>query len=161
MYGEGNYALAAVKEVSVTQSFLGLKEEDKKCQNLESLEDCSTRSYLQTIRSDQTDRTILWYFSRKIGCRPFSLGYDENVPHCSPAQLAQLSSIAEMERTGGDCLVPCEGIFADVKKVPLQEHFDQNYWDLLEEYERYRNFNMTDIKFSNYLGCQYTVDCRI
>ena len=58
MYGEGNYALTAVKEVSVTQSFLGLKEEDKKCQNLESLEDCSTRSYLQSIRSDQTDRTI-------------------------------------------------------------------------------------------------------
>ena len=52
MYGEGNYALTAVKEVSVTKSFLGLSSEDKKCQNLESLEDCSTRSYLQSIRSD-------------------------------------------------------------------------------------------------------------
>ena len=58
MYGEGNYALTAVKEVSVTQSFLGLSSEDKKCQNLESLEDCSTRSYLQSIRSDLTSRTI-------------------------------------------------------------------------------------------------------
>ena len=58
MYGEGNYALTAVKEVSVTQSFLSLKSEDKKCQNLESLEDCSTRSYLLSIRSDQTDGSI-------------------------------------------------------------------------------------------------------
>ena len=53
MHGEGNYGLTAVKEVSVTQSFLGLKEEDKKCQNLESQEDCSTKRYLQSIRSDQ------------------------------------------------------------------------------------------------------------
>ena len=58
MYGEGNYALTAVKEVSVTKSFLGLSSEDKKCQNLESLEDCSTRSYLQSTRSDLTSRTI-------------------------------------------------------------------------------------------------------
>ena len=68
MYGEGNYALTAVKEVSVTQSFLGLKSEDKKCQHLESLEDCSTRSYLQSIRSDLTSRTsILKLFPGKSG----------------------------------------------------------------------------------------------
>ena len=39
MYGEGNFALTAVKEMSVTEPFLGLKDEDKKCQNLESFED--------------------------------------------------------------------------------------------------------------------------
>ena len=65
MYGEGNYALTAVKEISVTQSFLGLKEEDKKCQNLESLEDCSTKGYLQSIRSDQTPRNNLSFFFLK------------------------------------------------------------------------------------------------
>ena len=70
MYGEGNYALTAVKEVSVTQSFLGLKEEDKKCQNLESLEDCSTKSYVQSIRSDQ----ISWNINR------FSVG-ESDVDH--------------------------------------------------------------------------------
>ena len=61
MYGEGNYGLTAVKEISVTKSFLGLKEEDKKCQNLESLEDCSTKRYLQSIRSDQTSRKTDWF----------------------------------------------------------------------------------------------------
>ena len=49
MYGGGNYALTAVKEMSVTDQFLGLKEEDKKCQNLESFESCTTRNYLQSI----------------------------------------------------------------------------------------------------------------
>ena len=70
MYGEGNYALTAVKEVSVTQSFLGLSSEDKKCQNLESLEDCSTRSYLQSIRSDLTSRTILHFCLGKSDVDP-------------------------------------------------------------------------------------------
>ena len=50
MYGEGNFALTAVKEMSVTNPFLRLKEEDRKCQNLESFEDCTTRSYLNSIR---------------------------------------------------------------------------------------------------------------
>ena len=153
MYGEGNYALTAVKEVSVTQSFLGLSSDDRKCQNLESLEDCSTRSYLQSIRSDLTSSPgpLREIVCRRVGCRPFSLGYEGNIQMCSPAQLA---AIAEMEREAEDCRVPCEGTFADVKKYPLQEHFGPRYWDLLEEYERYRNFNQTGIKFINYLGCE-------
>ena len=108
------------------------------------------------VRSNLQDHSPFLF--RKIGCRPFSLGYEGNIQICSPAQLA---AIAEMEREAEDCRVPCEGIFADVKKYPLQEHFGPSYWDLLEEYERYRNFNQTGIKFSNYLGCQYTVECRI
>ena len=99
------------------------------------------------VRANSLDYSPI--ICRSVGCRPFSLGYEENIPICSPAQL---STIAEMERTAGDCLVPCEGIFADVKKYPLQQHFAQSYWDLLEEYERYRNFNQTGIKFINYLG---------
>ena len=158
MYGEGNYALTAVKEVSVTESFLGLKEEDKKCQNLESLEDCSTKRYLQSLRSDQTSiKEHSLIFCRRAGCRPFSLGYDENIPVCSAAQLF---SIGELEGTTEDCQVPCEGIFADVKKVPIQQHFGQSYWGLLEEYERYRNFNETGIKFINYLGCESILQSR-
>ena len=97
------------------------------------------------------DMKLSGFICRKIGCRPFSLGYDENIPICSSAQLATIGA-GEMERTGKDCRVPCEGIFADVKKYPLQEHFAQSYRDLLKEYERYRNFNETGIKFINYLA---------
>ena len=103
------------------------------------------------VRSNSEEQSQ-FFFWRKIGCRPFSLGYDENIPVCSAGEL---TSIPEMEGTpGGDCRVPCTGIFADVKKHPLQEKFAQNYWELLEEYERYRNFNETGIKFINYLGCK-------
>ena len=100
------------------------------------------------VRSNSQKQSQI--FCRKIGCRPFSLGYDENIPICSAGQLA---SIPEMEENA-ECQVPCEGIFADVKKVPIQQHFGQSYWGLLEEYERYRNFNQTGIKFINYLGCE-------
>ena len=48
---EGNYALSAVKEIEVTDDFLGLKLSKRKCQNDEKYEDCTTRKYLQKIQS--------------------------------------------------------------------------------------------------------------
>ena len=54
--------------------------------------------------------------SRKLGCQPVSLGYDRDVPICSPAQQR---TIEEILSTSGDCKVPCRGIFADVKRYDL------------------------------------------
>ena len=62
MYGEGNYGLTAVKEISVTKSFLGLKEEDKKCQNKGEAE--ILREILHGIRSRFF--TFLHFFEKKI-----------------------------------------------------------------------------------------------
>ena len=45
--GEGNYALTAVKEIAVTEAFLGLDEKDKKCQSEETPEDCWMKNYLK------------------------------------------------------------------------------------------------------------------
>ena len=41
--------MSAVKEIRVTEDYLGLEEETRKCQNQESFEDCTTREYLQTV----------------------------------------------------------------------------------------------------------------
>ena len=48
--GEGNYALSVIKEVEVTDDFLGLKLPTRKCQNDEKYEDCTTRKYLKKIQ---------------------------------------------------------------------------------------------------------------
>ena len=47
--GEGKYNLNAIKEIKVTDSFLGLDIEDKGCQNEEPIENCTTRQYIETL----------------------------------------------------------------------------------------------------------------
>ena len=47
--GEGSYALNVVKEIKVTDDYLGLDQETRKCHNKESVEECSTRKYLKMM----------------------------------------------------------------------------------------------------------------
>ena len=50
--GEGNYALSVIKEVEVTDDFLGLQLPTRKCQNDEKYEDCTTRKYLTKLENE-------------------------------------------------------------------------------------------------------------
>jgi hypothetical protein len=47
LFGEGNYALTAVKEIDGTEEFLGLDEEIKRCQDRESFQECQAREYIK------------------------------------------------------------------------------------------------------------------
>ena len=47
LFGEGNYALSAIKEVDVTDAFLGLDEEDKLCQNVETFLECQANEFIK------------------------------------------------------------------------------------------------------------------
>ena len=47
LYGSGKYNLNAVKEISVTISYLGLNPRIRGCQNQESFEECTTNLYLK------------------------------------------------------------------------------------------------------------------
>ena len=47
--GEGEYNLFALKEIRVTESYLGLEKEKRGCQNLEPIDNCTTRQYHDTI----------------------------------------------------------------------------------------------------------------
>ena len=48
-YGEGRYNLNVVKEIKVSESYLGLGQDVTKCQNEEALEECTTRKYIDTL----------------------------------------------------------------------------------------------------------------
>ena len=50
LYGDGNFAISDVKEVKVTEEFLGLDDSTKNCQNREPYENCTTRHYLETVQ---------------------------------------------------------------------------------------------------------------
>ena len=58
LIGEGMYNLNAVKEIEVTDSFLGMSMEVKECQNEEDLQDCTTRNFRDN-------------FLKKCGCTPY------------------------------------------------------------------------------------------
>ena len=49
LIGEGKYNLNAVKEIKVTESFLGLNMEDRACQNEATIENCTTRHYINDL----------------------------------------------------------------------------------------------------------------
>ena len=51
LYGEGDYALANVKEMDGTEGFLSLADEVKKCQNKESVLECEANAYLASGRT--------------------------------------------------------------------------------------------------------------
>ena len=66
IFGEGQYNLHSMKEISVTESFLGLDGDTKNCQNVETYDKCITRIYLENLR-------------QKCGCLPLSLKFSEEV----------------------------------------------------------------------------------
>ena len=49
-----------MKEIQVTDEYMGLDENIRKCQNKETLEDCTTRQYIDTIQ-------------KECNCIPYSL----------------------------------------------------------------------------------------
>ena len=64
--GEGQYNLNVLKEITVTNDFLGLDQDDRKCQNEEPLTNCTTRQYLDTLQGE-------------CGCSPVNIGLLQKV----------------------------------------------------------------------------------
>ena len=66
LIGEGEYNLNALKEVKATDSFLGLDQEVRGCQNEVSLHNCSTRKHINTL-------------IKQCGCLPFNIRLSDEV----------------------------------------------------------------------------------
>ena len=49
LQGEGHYALTAVKDIQVTEEFLGLGREVTRCQTREARADCESRRYQEQV----------------------------------------------------------------------------------------------------------------
>ena len=60
LIGEGEYNLNALKEIRVTDSYLGLDQDVRICQDEEPRINCTTRKYLDTLLG-------------KCGCLPITV----------------------------------------------------------------------------------------
>ena len=58
--GEGEYNLNVLKEIDVTDAYLGLDQGVRGCQTKESLNNCTTRHYIENLLN-------------KCNCLPFAL----------------------------------------------------------------------------------------
>ena len=61
LYGEGNFALTAAKEIDVTQDYLDMSKDVTNCQNEASLEVCETENYFKKVEE-------------KCHCIPLTIG---------------------------------------------------------------------------------------
>ena len=64
--GEGEYNLNNLIEINGTESYFGLDQDVRECQNEEPTENCTTRRYLDTIL-------------RECGCLPFNIRTSDKV----------------------------------------------------------------------------------
>ena len=64
--GEGEYNLNSIKEEEVTESFLGIDQAVRGCQNQEHYDECTTRQYIEHMRE-------------KCGCLPLSMALSDQV----------------------------------------------------------------------------------
>ena len=66
MTGEGEFNLNSIKLEEVTESFLGLDQAVKECQNEEHYDDCTTRQYIENMKDE-------------CGCLPLSIALSDKV----------------------------------------------------------------------------------
>ena len=66
LIGEGSYNLNDLKEIDVTDSYLGLDQEVRGCQNEEPQDHCRTRVHRDTLLE-------------QCGCLPFNIRLSDNV----------------------------------------------------------------------------------
>ena len=66
LFGEGQYNLHSMKEIKVTDSFMGLDRDTRNCQNIETYNDCKSRQHSENLR-------------KVCGCLPLSLRLSEKV----------------------------------------------------------------------------------
>ena len=66
LYGGGNFALTAVKEIDVTEDYLKMAKDVTKCQDRLTLEECETKQYFEHVVD-------------KCNCIPFKLGHKYKV----------------------------------------------------------------------------------
>ena len=66
-FGEGSYALTAVKSIDGTEQFLKLAEKTEICQNKETFENCQTREYIaQGVKQCNCTLYRLRNYSREV-----------------------------------------------------------------------------------------------
>ena len=73
IFEEGQYNFLSLKEIVVTDSFMGLDRETKNCQNVEAYDKCKTQSHIQKLRQECGCLPLALRLSEKVNFKEWSL----------------------------------------------------------------------------------------
>ena len=115
LIGEGEYNLNALKEIEAKDSFLGLDQDVRKCQNDETLFNCTTRKYIEAVVSKckclpSNLRLFNKVWQIDIQVQLFASNIPKKCvqePHCSAEKLACVNTIPV---DTSSCIKPCSGL---------------------------------------------------
>ena len=155
--GEGNFRLADIKQMRITEDFTSLDEETRKCQTEYRIEDCITNMYLENLKSicKCLPFNLQNYSSNEeVGGLSFLfLTFNENllfqVRLCKGRE--DMRCRKDVEFPVKKCLKPCEGLYFDVKKDKVEVEQAAQYDLLMSKYENYTWFQ-EDNSIPNFQG---------
>ena len=129
-FGEFEYNLNVLKEVTVTDSFMDLASDIRKCQDVVPYEHCSTQATLDTIL-------------RTCGCLPIHLRFrklPEKVKMMPLCNKTQLECINNLDIDKSHCTVNCKGILISslLKSTIQQDIFGTHFAEFQKNYSIYR-----------------------
>ena len=141
LYGEGDYNLNVVKEVKVTESFLGLDSDVKGCNMEETFENCTTKIYVETV-------------TQKCGCLPFNIYLSDKVQTLSTSRVykitfckaplcssQQLQCVKNISTDTSQCRPMCEGLLVTSYSRSDNQRTLEQYTSLVgKDYDNYKTF---------------------
>ena len=134
LIGEGEYNLNAMIQIKASNSFLGLNEDIRACQNEETLQKCTTRHYTNNLM-------------KKCGCMPLSISFSEEDPLCSEKDLECAKNITTFTSS---CLKPCSGFFITSFTKTDQGRKLEDVFPIFDQYNAYKKITRFPAEFSKY-----------
>ena len=132
--GGGHYGLTDIKDVRVSQEFVGLGEAVTHCQTKEAGADCLTRKHQETVLAT-------------CGCAPFSLrsqyGAQAGGGVCSSSSLDCVERVTVPD---GECLENCQGSIMGVERLDSVSN-EEGLARYISDYEKYKDTQSANLTF--------------
>ena len=147
LHGEGHYTLSSIKDIEVTEEFVGLGPLVTNCQTEEDRVDCLARRFREKVISSCrcSPYTLTSYFGHKVRetIIKISILKTLQLPLCSPSEL----DCVEGEDGGEECLQLCEGTIVDVERITSSVKNEKSIARLIEDYENYKDPDSSNISY--------------
>ena len=149
LIGEGEYNLNILKEIKVTEDYLGLGKNIIKCQNEESLYNCTTRVHIKTLQNkcgcipvDLRMSVEVCLMTLALNCvdlgvnstqKNHSLMLQDHI--CS---LKEVACVNKLKPDDSHCLAPCTGlILTGYSKHAPAENLEDLISEEVAQYNQY------------------------
>ena len=123
-FGPGSFGMSALKKMTGTESFKQLPEYQKKCL-VHNREDCQTEKFLDQVQKEckcipwalQTEQVMMNFLSIIVIIR-------QEIAFCGPEKE---TCVANQTLKDEECLVSCEGLYADIADDSLKQNTLKGY----------------------------------